>query len=241
MTGAKLEKTKQAAMQLVDRLSPNDVFSLIVFSDDAQVLVPAQKVTDKGAVKASIEITCPDGVEPIGFIGRPERCENQRGSVTLSQFVLGQDRYVFLRCLVTRPEPEVTRVRIAYTDELDNGTQHSSTGVARIRFTDDQSVADRSVNAAVNAEKLLLLTAVAKDEAIAQADAGNYRQAARTLEARRSTLNAAFANAPAEVQARLQAETSNLADFDDLLSNGRYGVATRKSLQSQSFFFRNSK
>ena len=42
MTGAKLEKTKQAAMQLVDRLTPKDIFSLVIFSDEARVLVPAQ-------------------------------------------------------------------------------------------------------------------------------------------------------------------------------------------------------
>src|SRR5471030_1900324 len=42
MTGAKLEKTKQAAMQLVDRLAPDDIFSLVIFSDHAELLVPAQ-------------------------------------------------------------------------------------------------------------------------------------------------------------------------------------------------------
>jgi Ca-activated chloride channel family protein len=51
MTGAKLEKTKQAAMQLVDRLAPNDIFSLVIFSDEARVLVPAQRVEDKDALK----------------------------------------------------------------------------------------------------------------------------------------------------------------------------------------------
>ena len=55
MTGAKLEKTKQAAMQLVDRLAPNDVFSLVVFSDHAQVLVSAQKVSDKDLLKEKIQ------------------------------------------------------------------------------------------------------------------------------------------------------------------------------------------
>ena len=55
MTGAKLEKTKQAAMQLVDRLAPNDIFSLVIFSDTAQVLLPAQKVEDKDALKEKIQ------------------------------------------------------------------------------------------------------------------------------------------------------------------------------------------
>src|ERR1039457_6390195 len=55
MTGAKLEKAKQAAMQLVDRLAPNDIFSLVIYSDQARVLVSAQRVEDKDALKEKIE------------------------------------------------------------------------------------------------------------------------------------------------------------------------------------------
>jgi Ca-activated chloride channel family protein len=362
MTGAKLEKAKQAALQLVDRLTSKDVFSLVVYSDEARVLVPAQKVEDREALKEKIagieaggstalyagvktgarqiqeyfsgkrinrvillsdglanvgpsstsdlrrlghelaesgvsvttigvgddynedlmaglaeasdanyyyvqdterlpeifakelgelltvaareiriEITCPDGVRPIGFIGRSEKFENQRASVNLSQFTLGQGRYLLLRCLVTRPEPEVARVKVSYTDELDNGSEQSISGVVKIRFTDDPAVADRSVNAAVNAEKVLVLTAVAKDEAIAQADAGNYKQAAATLAAQNRVLNEAYAAAPAAVQFKIRAETNNLLDFDEQLVNGQYGAGSRKALQSQSYNTRNSK
>jgi Ca-activated chloride channel family protein len=362
MTGAKLEKTKQAASQLVDRLAPDDVFSLVIFSDEARVLVPAQKVEDKEALKEKIEgieaggstalyagvktgarqiqeyfsskrinrvillsdglanvgpsstrdlrrlgrdlaesgvavttigvgddynedlmaglaeasdanyyyvrdteklpeifarelgemlavaareirieITCPDGVKPLGFIGRSEKFESQKASVNLSQFALGQGRYLFLRCLVTRPEPEVARVKVSYTDELDNGSEQSTSGVVKIRYTDDQSLADGSVNAAVNAEKVLVLTAVAKDEAIAQADAGNYKQAASTLTTQNNALKAAYANAPASIQVQIRVETNNLGDFSDQLNGGAYGSATRKTLQSQSYSTRNSK
>jgi Ca-activated chloride channel family protein len=188
-----------------------------------------------------IEITCPDGVQPLGFIGRSERFENQRASVNLSQFTLGQGRYLFLRCLVTRSEPEVARVKVSYTDELDNGSEQSTSGVVKIRYTDEQTVADRSINSAVNAEKVLMLTAVAKDEAIAQADAGNYQQAAATLAVQRGALSAACANAPAEVQVQIRAETNNLDDFSGQLVNGQYNGASRKSLQSQSYNTRNSK
>jgi Ca-activated chloride channel family protein len=362
MTGAKLEKAKQAALQLVDRLTSKDVFSLVVYSDEARVLVPAQKVEDREALKEKIagieaggstalyagvktgarqiqeyfsgkrinrvillsdglanvgpsstsdlrrlghelaesgvsvttigvgddynedlmaglaeasdanyyyvqdterlpeifakelgemltvaareiriEITCPDGVQPLGFIGRSEKFENRKASVNLSQFTLGQSRYLLLRCLVTRPEPEVARVKVSYTDELDNGSEQSAGGVVKVRFTDDPAVADRSVNAAVNAEKVLVLTAVAKDEAIAQADAGNYKQAAATLAAQNRVLNEAYAAAPAAVQVKIRAETNNLLDFDEQLVNGQYGAGSRKALQSQSYNTRNSK
>src|ERR1039458_5784181 len=294
MTGAKLEKTKQAAIQLVDRLAPNDIFSLVIFSDEARVLVPAQRVEDKDALKEKIEsiqadgstalyagvklgadqlreffsskrinrvillsdglanvgpsstrdlrrlgsdlaergisvttigvgddynedlmaglaeasdanyyyvkdmeklpeifakelgelvtvaardvrieIICPDGVQPLGFIGRPERFENQKASVSLSQFTTGQNRYLLLRCLVNGSKPEVARVKVNYTDELNGGTVEVADDVAKIRFTEDRDAADKSVNGAVVAEKEIMLTAVAKDGAMAQADGGN--------------------------------------------------------------------
>ncbi|HEX4348775.1 MAG TPA: VWA domain-containing protein, partial [Verrucomicrobiae bacterium] len=61
MTGAKIEKAKQAAMQLVDRLRPDDIFSFVIFSDEAQLIVPAQHVEDKDALKEKIE-----GIEAEG-------------------------------------------------------------------------------------------------------------------------------------------------------------------------------
>jgi len=369
MTGAKLEKTKQAAMQLVDRLAPNDIFSLVIFSDHAQVLVPAQKVADKDALKEKIEgieadgstalyagvkmgadqlqeffsskrinrvillsdglanvgpsstrelrrlgsdlaergisvttigvgddynedlmaglaeasdanyyyvqdteklpeifakelgemlavaardvrieIVCPDGVKPLGFIGRAEKFDSQKATVNLSQFTSGQDRYLFLRCLVNGDKPEVARVNVNYKDELADGTDQSASGVAKIDFTDDQSLSDNSVNGAVVAQKELMLTAVAKDAAIAQADTGNYQQAATILKAQSAALNGSFAAAPPEVQMQIRAETNNLDDFSDRIGGGFGGgggggfdSATRKSLQAQSYNTRNSK
>src|SRR5437879_10354946 len=54
MTGAKIEKAKQAAMEVVERLAPDDIFSFIVYSDRAQVVFPAQEVEDKEALKTRI-------------------------------------------------------------------------------------------------------------------------------------------------------------------------------------------
>jgi len=370
MTGAKLEKTKQAAMLLVDRLAPNDIFSLVIFSDHAQVLIPAQKVEDKDALKEKIqgieadgstalyagvtmgadqiqeyfsskrinrvillsdglanvgpssprqlrrlgsdlaergisvttigvgddynedlmaglaeasdanyyyvqdteklpeifarelggllavaardvriEIICPDGVKPLGFIGRAEKFESQRATVNLNQFTAGQDRYLFLRCLVNGDKPEVARVNVNYKDELGDGSDQSASGMVKVGFTGDQADSDKSVNGTVVAEKALMLTAVAKEEAIAQADAGNYQQAATILKAQSAALNNSFAAAPAGVQIQIRAETNNLDDFSGKIGGagfgggggGSYDSATRKSLQEQSFNTRNSK
>jgi Ca-activated chloride channel family protein len=194
-----------------------------------------------------IEITCPDGVKPLGFIGRPEKFDDQKATVNLSQFTTGQDRQLFLRCMAKGNQPVVARVRLNYKDELGDGGVQSAGGVATINFTDDQKISDGSVNGAVNAEKELMLTAVAKDEAIAQADAGNYQQAALILKAQSAALNGSFAAAPSGVQMQIRAETNNLDDFSGKISGGGSGggggfdSATRKTLQSQSYNTRNSK
>ena len=369
MTGAKLEKTKQAAMQLVDRLAPNDIFSLVIFSDHAQVLVPAQKVKDKDALKEKIqsiradgstalyagvkmgadqlqeyfsskrinriillsdglanvgpstprdlrrlgsdlaergiavttigvgddynedlmaglaeandanfyyvkdteklpeifakelgglltvaardvriEIVCPDGVRPLGFIGRAEKFTSQHATVNLSQFTTGQNRYLFLRCLVNGSRTEVARVNVNYKDELSDGSDQSASGIARIVFTEDQNLSDKSVNGAVVAQKELMLTAVAKDEAMAQADAGNYAEAAKILNSQNIQMNVAYAAAPATVQMKIRQETDNLNYFSNRFGGGgggfgggAYDSATRKTMQEQSYNTRNSK
>ena len=107
-----------------------------------------------------------------------------------------------------------------YKDEFSDGNDQSASGVAKIDFTDNQKLSEKSVNGAVNAQKELMLTAVAKDEAIVQADAGNYQQAATILKAQSAVLNNSFAAAPPEVQRQIRAETNNLDDFSDRIGGG---------------------
>jgi hypothetical protein len=125
----------------------------------------------------------------------------------------------------------------------------SASGTARIQFTEDQKLSDNSLNGAVYAEKQLMLAAVAKDEAMSQADAGNYTEAAKILTAQNTMLKTAYANAPAGVQGKIQEETNNLNFFSDQLSGGgggfggsaAYSSGTRKVMQEQSYNTRNSK
>jgi Ca-activated chloride channel family protein len=362
MTGAKIEKARQAAMEVVDRLAPGDIFSMTVYSDHAEVLVPAQEVEDKeelktrisrirpggstalyagvqtaaaqvqrhladrrinrvillsdglanvgpsspcdlrqlgralsergiavttigvgddynedlmaGLAEASdanyyyvkdteklpeifakelgelftvaarevrIEIICPHGVRPIGLLGRPERFEGQKAVVRLSHFALAQDRYLFLRCVPEGARPDIARVNVSYTDELNNGAQESISEAVRIRFTDDRKVAANSLRAEVVAQKELLLTAVAKDEALAEADAGRYHEAAQKLAQQAVVLDQQYQNAPAAMQSQIRQEADNLRLRSNQLRQNQYDSSTRKSLQCESWTVRNSK
>src|SRR2546427_9307774 len=303
MSGAKIEKARQAAMASVDRLGPEDLFSFVAYSDRAELVFPAQEVEDKEALKrrisriqpggstalyagvelgaeqvqkhlsaerinrvillsdglanvgpssprdlrrlggalsergiavttigvgddynedlmaglaeasdanyyyvkdteklpeifakelgelltvaareVRIEIICPDGVRPIGFLGRPEKLAGQMCAVRLNQLAVAQSRYLLLDCLVEDRMSEIARVNFSYIDELNGGAEQTSSAVATVRFTEDRKLALNSLRADVTAQKELFLAAVAKDQALADADAGHYQQAAERLD-----------------------------------------------------------
>jgi Ca-activated chloride channel family protein len=191
------------------------------------------------AREVRIEIICPKGVKPIGFIGRGEKFENQKASVTLNSFTPGQNRHLFLRCLVSEPQPEIARVTVNYTDELAGGASRTTCDIVKIKFTENKAVAVKAVNKEVASQKELVVTAVVKDAAMAAADAGKYKEAAAALDRQVAALNSACVTAPAAVQAQIRCEVDNLTGFKSQLERGEYGF--RKEMQSQSWTTRNSK
>jgi Ca-activated chloride channel family protein len=362
MSGAKIERARQAAMGIVDQLGAGDFFSFVTYSDRANVLVPAQQIEDKEMVKRKIagvqpggstalydgvdtgaaqvqrnlsskcinriillsdglanvgpssthdlqqlgrklsergiavttigvgddynedlmaglaeasdanyyyvkdteklpeifarelgelrtvaargvriEIICPEGIKPMGLIGRPEKFEGQKASVQLSQFTTAQNRYLLLRCQVQETQSEVARVKVVYTDELNGGIEDSAVATAKITFTDDAAVSLRSQRAEVVTQRDLLLAAIAKDNALADADAGRYKQAAQTLQQQADVLDKQYADAPPEMQSQVRAEALNLRSRAVELNSNQYSSGSRKALQSESWNLRNSK
>jgi Ca-activated chloride channel family protein len=199
------------------------------------------ELTTLAARDIRIEIICPDGVKPMEFIGRPERFEGQRGFVRLSNLTAGQDRYVFLRCMVPDGQTEVAKVNVNYVDEMNGGKAEAVNGGVRVRFTKESEDVEKSARADVVAQKELLVTAMDKDQAIADADAGRWQDGAQKLSARATSLNEAAKNASPEVQSQIRQEVDNLQRRSSELQNGQYDASTRKILQSESWSYRNGK
>lgn len=55
MTGDKLRKAKDAALASLERLGPNDIVSIIAYDHTVEVLVPATKISDRSALRSTIE------------------------------------------------------------------------------------------------------------------------------------------------------------------------------------------
>ncbi len=65
MRGQRLERVKVAAHQIIDQLGEDDILSIITFSDKAEVIVPATRVTDKPALKARVSMMMASGATAI--------------------------------------------------------------------------------------------------------------------------------------------------------------------------------
>jgi Ca-activated chloride channel homolog len=54
MDGDKIDRAREAAMLAVDMLDPQDIVSVVTYSDTVQVLVPATRATDRERIKQAI-------------------------------------------------------------------------------------------------------------------------------------------------------------------------------------------
>ena len=57
----KLEKAKEAALMMLDRLRPDDVLSVVTFDSTVDIVVPATKMTEKDYIRAQIQELTPRG------------------------------------------------------------------------------------------------------------------------------------------------------------------------------------
>jgi Ca-activated chloride channel family protein len=55
MAGDKIDYTKQAAQFLVQHLGANDIFSIVLYNDKVETLVPPERLSNKDAVVQMLE------------------------------------------------------------------------------------------------------------------------------------------------------------------------------------------
>lgn len=97
MKGVRLDKVKIAARQIIDQLNPEDVLSVVSFSDRADVLIPASPVIDKAALNAMVSMIRADGGTEIyhGLKAGVDQCRRYLGSRMVNHVILLTDGRTF--------------------------------------------------------------------------------------------------------------------------------------------------
>ncbi len=93
MQGLRLQQVKEATRQIIDQLEPNDVFSLIIFSDRSEVLIPAQKGMNKAWAKSIIStIQSSGGTEMFqGLLAGLQEIQKHRSDQVVNHILLLTD------------------------------------------------------------------------------------------------------------------------------------------------------
>lgn len=191
------------------------------------------------ARRVMVTIEFPEGVRPVGFVGREGTISGQRAELTLNQLYGGQEKFALVEVEVqpgsVGAELEIARASVAYEDTL---TQRTYTARANgvVRFTTDRSAVVASANHQVQADYAFNVTALAKDAAVAQVDANRRDEAARQLRERNAELKRI-----AEVYGNVTVQslvTKNAAEADRLevhgLDNGSRKTYRAENAQTTS-------
>ena len=93
MQGMRLQQVKEGTRQIIDRLNPNDALSLVVFSDRAEVILPAQRDLDKALAKSiASTIQASGGTEMLqGVLTGMQELERNRTEASVNHIILLTD------------------------------------------------------------------------------------------------------------------------------------------------------
>jgi Ca-activated chloride channel family protein len=93
MQGIRLQQVKEATRQIIDRLNPDDALGLVVFSDRAEVILPAQREFDKALAKSvASTIQASGGTEMLqGLLAGLKELNHYRTTASVNHIILLTD------------------------------------------------------------------------------------------------------------------------------------------------------
>lgn len=93
MQGARLQRVKEATNYIIDYLGSKDYFSLVTFSDRAEIVLPAQRGIDKAIAKSRVSMIYSSGGTEIlqGLLAGLGQVERWQASQTINHLILLTD------------------------------------------------------------------------------------------------------------------------------------------------------
>ncbi|MBL9154035.1 MAG: VWA domain-containing protein [Verrucomicrobiales bacterium] len=198
------------------------------------------------ARRLTIDIEFPDGVEPLGILGRGETIAGNRTRIAFNTLAAEQRREVFIACRVDPTvwkEATTTLARATLTCQAaEDDSDVRLTGEVAAKATDDRALAAKAQVADIAAQAEIYRNTDATRLALAKADGGDRAAAQAMIGSQIKRLEAAAASAPAPAAATLNAEADQLRQAEsELGSSAGLSKEGRKQMQWNVFQRSNSK
>ncbi len=191
-----------------------------------------------------LRIVCPPGITPKGILGHECRIHGQEIELDFNQIYAGHSKVLILQVGLPAAENGAEKtIASVKMDYLDNALkkEFSANRSVRLAFASDQSKVKGSLNKAVSADVALQQSALLREQALAEADKGNFSSSRKIMESAGTLLrkNAAITNAPA-----VQKEADIVAEENRKLEKAKSAPSSysrvRKEIIGNSFQIRNS-
>jgi Ca-activated chloride channel family protein len=131
-----------------------------------------------------IRVRCPEGIRPVGVIGRAGDVTGQTMSTTVGELYGENEKFALFEVEVprnrSRNQMDIAEVMVEYADPYTNKAMDARQTV-EVAFSDDEQAVRDQTNAAVLKEAALTKASEAKREAVKLADKGAYEAAAAVL------------------------------------------------------------
>lgn len=186
------------------------------------------------ARRVVIEIEFPEGVRPLGFIGRHGVIRGQKAELTLSQLYGGQEKFALVEVEVSPTKSgkrrEIARARVSYEDAL-NQKNATLTAARTVEFSTSTKKVVSSADHRVQTDYAANVLANAKDEAVALVDSNRRVEAGALLRQRAAELaklGATYSNSAVQNVAAPAAAEADRLERDGL------GNSERKNYRAES-------
>ncbi|MDT8389406.1 MAG: VWA domain-containing protein [Lentisphaeria bacterium] len=199
-----------------------------------QEMGAALRVTAKAL---TIHIEFPDGVVPVGVLGRDCKVVDNKMAVYFNQVYGGHEKSLIIQVSVPPKKAaeriDLASIRMSYQDAFSGENLTLTRTVSAVTSADIQ-VVEASYNQDVGRDVSLVNNAVMKQQAIEQADQGNWDVAQKILsESTRQLEEAAQKTGDQTLAAEV---ARNLAHEKEMAENQRRGsFDNRKVLKGESF------
>ena len=185
-----------------------------------------------------LKIICPEGVIPQGILGHQCRINGNSIEMNFNQVYGGHEKSLILQVEVPAKtagsQMNIAQVEVNYQG-LESKYKHQVLSTVTAEFSADRKVIAKNVNLKVKAEVAVQQGAVLREEAVKQADKGDFEGAKKKLSKAVVILNEA---AVATGDKELEKQADDVKADKDNLAPSSY-KRERKKLKGKSYQYRN--
>lgn len=191
-----------------------------------------------------LKITCPEGVRPKGILGHECRINGNTIEMNFNQVYSGHEKALILQVEVpAKPNGASETIATIEMDYLttDGKAEQRLQRQLTARYSSDPSLVAGNLNRQVQADIAVQKSAVMREQAVKQADAGNFDAAKKTLRKAADSLEqAAVAAGRPELKEQAKSLNDREAEMDKSKADADQYNVTRKRIKGESYQQRNS-